>query len=175
MIINTDDIFKFYEKRIECHIKSVNYFASLLGHNFPDHDRDKVKEPIRTGYAYIFYNNYHPQLNLMNEYFDLCKDAHDTHHKHATHHIEHYDNVQNIPDVSLYEMFADWNSANFEQINILHEPDAILLDEWFDKNMSKLPWSDYQLEIIKKSFETIKEKTDKEIVESIWQELLSLV
>ena len=27
MNINLDDIFNFYEQRIKCHVKAVNYFA----------------------------------------------------------------------------------------------------------------------------------------------------
>ena len=129
MNISTQDIFEFYEMRIACHVKSVNYFAGLLGYHFPEHDSDKVQEPIRTGYAYIFYNSYHPKLHLMDEYFALCKDAHDMHHKHSVHHIESYKDVKDIPDIRLCEMIADWASANFEQINIIHEPGSVPIEE----------------------------------------------
>ena len=87
MKIDTNDIFKFYETRIACHVRSVNYFASLLGYSFPDHDKDKILEPLRTGYAYIFYNKYHPELRLLETYFELCNDAREAHYKHAPHHI----------------------------------------------------------------------------------------
>ena len=51
MNINVNDIFDFYELRIKSHVAAVNYFASLLGYHFPEHDGDKVIEPIRTGYS----------------------------------------------------------------------------------------------------------------------------
>lgn len=175
MQINIDDIFKFYETRIACHVRAVNYFAELLGYAFPEHDNDKTDEPIRTGYAYIFYNTYHPELHLMDEYFDLCHDAHATHHKHALHHIEHYKNIADIPDITIYEMVSDWASANFEQRNIIKIDNPPTLDKWFENNMSKLPWTQHQLDLIYNSFKIIKEKTDDNAVKAIWDDLLVLV
>lgn len=175
MQINMGDIFKFYETRINCHVKAVNYFASLIGHSFPDHDADKVEEPMRTGYAYIFYNNYHPQLKLTEQYFQLCADARATHHKHATHHIPYYNDVSEIPDIRIYEMVSDWASANFEQRNILKDTKNPSLEDWFDINLAHLPWTEHQIELIKQSFETIKKNTDDKIVIDIWQDLVKLV
>ena len=173
MNINVNDIFDFYELRVKSHVAAVNYFSSLLGYHFPEHDSDKVKEPIRTGYAYIFYKTYHKNFNSTPEHEALCRDAINLHHVGATHHIQHYKNVSEIPDVHVYEMVADWASANFEQLNILHEPDSVLIDTWFEKNMANLGWTPHQLEIIKNSFEIINKNTDDEYVKSIWQPLLA--
>ena len=68
MRIDLNDIFDFYELRLKCHVKSVNYFASILGYHFPEHDNDKNHEPIRTGYAYVFYKNYHKNFYLKSEH-----------------------------------------------------------------------------------------------------------
>lgn len=165
------EIFDFYELRIACHVKSVNYFAGLLGYHFPEHDSDKIKEPIRTGYAFVFYKTYHKNFCLSDDHEALCHDAKKTHHEHAPHHIEFYETVTDIPDIELYEMVSDWASANFEQQNILHEPGTESLSDWFEKNMAKLPWTKHQLEIINKSFETIIEKADKKELLNIWQDL----
>lgn len=174
MNINIKDIFDFYEMRIKCHVESVNYFASLLGYHFPEHDNDKIKEPIRTGYAYVFYDTYHKNFCLTPEYTALCKDAWRIHHEHAPHHIQYYKHVSEIPDIHVYEMVADWASANFEQMNIIHDPDSIPLQTWFDNKMANLGWTKHQLDIIKKSFEIIKENTDPEKVKKIWKPLLQL-
>lgn len=175
MLVNINDIFKFYETRLLCHVRSVNYFASLLGHSFPEHDGDKTDEPIRTGYAYIVYNEYHPQLHLVREYFDLCENAKRDHHNHSTHHIPYYTDVSKIPDLRLYEMISDWASANFEQKNILNDPNAIGLEQWFDNNMANHPWTEHQIKLIKKSFDVIREKTDYDVAKSIWNALPGLV
>lgn len=172
MNINMDDIFEFYEMRIKSHVASVNYFAGLLGYHFPEHDSDKIIEPIRTGYACIFYQTYHKNFHLTDQQIELCHDAKRTHHIHAPHHIEHYQSVNEIPDVYLYEMLSDWASANFEQTNILFDEFAGSLEQWFDKNMSHLPWTKHQLEIIEKSFQIFTENTDTEMVKTIWQPLL---
>ena len=165
------EIFDFYELRIACHVKSVNYFAALLGYHFPEHDSDKIIEPIRTGYAYVFYQTYHKNFCLSDDRTALCEDAKKLHHEHAPHHIEFYKNVSDIPDVRLYEMISDWSSANFEQKNILHENEFDSVEQWFEQKMAKLPWTKHQLEIIKKSFETINKKTDKNALMIIWQDL----
>ena len=172
MNINVNDIFDFYESRIKCHVASMNYFASLLGYHFPEHDSDKVIEPVRTGYAYIFYQTYHKNFHPTPEYAALCEDAKDIHHSHAPHHIQYYKHVSEIPDIRLYEMVADWASANFEQMNIIHETDAVPITEWFDNNIKKLGWSEHQLDIIYKSFEIIGKNTNVETITKIWQPLL---
>ena len=172
MNINMNDVFDFYENRIKCHVESVNYFAGLLGYHFPEHDSDKVIEPIRTGYAYVFYNTYHKNFHLTDDMSALCKDAHDTHHKHASHHIEAYKNVKEIPDVCLYEIVSDWASANFEQMNIIHDKEAVSLQTWFNRNISQLGWNKHQMDIIQKSFAVFDQKTDANKVKAIWQPLL---
>ena len=173
MNILMSDIFEFYELRISCHIKSMNYFAEILGYHFPEHDGDKVIEPIRTGYAYVFYNTYHKNFHLTPEHEALCKDAGRLHHEHASHHIQAYNTVSEIPDICLYEMISDWSSANFEQMNIIKDKEAVSIEEWFDKNMAQYPWTPHQLEIIKKSFEKIAKETDTKTITQIWQPLLA--
>lgn len=172
MNININDIFDFYELRIKSHVASVNYFASLLGYHFPEHDGDKVKEPIRTGYAYIFYKTYHKNFHPMPEHVALCDDAIKLHHFGATHHIQHYKHVSEIPLIHIYEMIADWASANFEQMNIIRDPEAVELETWFQNKMAGQGWTDEQMNIIQKSFEIIHTNIDAEHVKSIWAPLL---
>ena len=171
MRIDLNDIFDFYELRLKCHVKSVNYFASILGYHFPEHDNDKNHEPIRTGYAYVFYKNYHKNFYLKSEHTELCKKAHDDHHKHSPHHIEYYKNVSSIPDIRLFEMLSDWASANFEQKNIIKEQDSIYLREWF-KTISSLPWTNHQMDIINSAFDVFEQKTNTAEITEIWNPIL---
>ena len=64
MYIPVEKILDFYEKRTCAHIKSVNYFAGLIGYHFPEHDNDKMTGTIRTGYAHITYAKYHPEFTV---------------------------------------------------------------------------------------------------------------
>jgi len=175
MNININDIFEFCELRFACHIKSLNYFAAILGYQFPDHDSDKIKEPVRTGYAYIFYQKYHDDFYLSDEYYKLCEDAKRTHHEHAPHHFEYYKDVSDIPDIRVYEMVSDWASANFEQRNIMHDKECPTLTDWFNQNRAQYNWSDHQREIIYNAFKIISEKTDEKIVEQIWAPLVEKI
>ena len=172
MNIDVKDIYEFSSLRIACHVESVNYFAGLLGYHFPEHDNDKNSEPMRTGYAYIIYAMYHKNFHLLPEHEQLCHDAKQNHHKHSTHHAAYYANIADIPDVKIYEMVADWASANFEQKNIIHVKDAICLNEWFEQNNAQIPWTTHQLEIIRKSIQIIKENTDQAYVQKIWKPVL---
>ncbi len=174
MKIDVNDIFDFYELRIKCHIESVNYFASLLGYHFPEHDSDKVHEPTRTGYAYIFYSDYHKDIHLKPEHRELCNMVHDDHHKHAEHHIEHYKSVSEIPDIRLYEILSDWASADFEQQEIIKDETAVSLREWF-KNVSSLPWTEHQLDIINRTFDIFEKKTDHAQISAIWEPVLKKI
>ena len=172
MKIDMKDIFEFFELRIKSHITAVNYFAELLGYHFPEHDCNKIIEPIRTGYAYIFYQTYHKNFHPTAEHLALYKEAQDIHHSHTPHHIQYYKHVSEIPDIYLYEMVADWASANFEQKNIIKCTDTKSIEQWFQENMAQFDWAPNQLEIIKKSFDIIKKNTNAEYVKTIWQPLL---
>ena len=172
MKVDLTDIFDFYELRIKCHIESVNYFASILGYHFPEHDSDKTHEPIRTGYAYTFYSKYHKNFHLRPEHSELCKKAQDDHHKHSPHHIEYYKNVSDIPDIRLYEMLSDWASADFEIKNVIKDDKYVSLREWF-KTISSLPWTEHQLDIINSVFDILDTNVDRAKISAIWEPVLS--
>jgi len=175
MKIDLKDIFDFFELRIACHVQSVNYFASLFGYSFPEHDKDKINEPTRTGYAYVFYSNYHKNFCLKPEHLELCKKVQCDHHKHAPHHIEYYESVADIPDIRLYEMISDMASVDFEQRNVIKAQDSMPLQKWFQINMLSLPWTEHQLGIINSAFDTLKKRTDMEKVLAIWEPLLNKI
>ncbi len=172
MKILLSEIFDFYALRLKSHVASVNYFADLFGFHFPEHDGDKVKEPLRTGYAYIVYNNYHKNFWISLQQMELCLDSQKMHHEHAPHHLQFYTDVSQIPDLRIYEMISDWASANFEQKNIICDKNAISLRQWFDKNKSGVSWNKHQLEIINDGIAKISEKTDEKILKNIWKSVL---
>ena len=74
--------------------------------------------------------------------------------------------------VNVYEMIADWASANFEQKNIIQDPGATEIEIWFQNKMANQGWTNKQMDIINKSFEIIRKNTDAEYVTSIWAPLL---
>lgn len=172
MNILLSDIFDFYESRLKSHIASVNYFADLFGFHFPEHDRDKINEPLRTGYAYIFYNKYHKDFCITPQQIELCMDAQKMHHEHVPHHLQFYTDISQIPDLRIYEMISDWASANFEQANIICDKNAVSLQQWFDKNVSELPWTNHQLNIINNGINQVFTNSDDQILKNIWKPVL---
>ncbi len=174
MKISVDKIYEFHRVRTACHVASVNYFANILGYQFPEHDNDKNIEPMRTGYAYKNYAAYHPKYNLPDNYAELFRLAHKTHHEHASHHIEFYDgDVSRIPDVHLIEMICDWFSANFEQVFIQHDCEYATVKEWLDMKMAHLNWSDAQLKIIHEASELLEHERDNDALMKIWEPVIN--
>ena len=169
MSILVDNIYEFHKVRTACHVASVNYFANILGYQFPEHDNDKNIEPMRTGYAYKNYAIYHPKYKLPDNYVELFDAAHRTHHEHASHHIEFYDgDVSRIPDICLIEMICDWFSANFEQVFILNDHKYETVMAWVNAKMARKNWSDAQLKTIRETVKILERERDTDALVKIW-------
>jgi len=177
MYIPVEKILDFYEKRTCAHIKSVNYFAGLIGYHFPEHDNDKMTGTIRTGYAHITYAKYHPEFTVTQTQRELYTLVHDEHHKTQPHHLEYYDkDVSKISDMTLIEMICDWHSASFEQRFVSHE-DSIghTVYDYFTMHLQHLDWSPHQYGLIQEMLEFLDMYTNHNDVLEIWAPLIDLV
>lgn len=174
MLIAAEKILDFYKLRTQSHINCVNYFAGLLGYQFPEHDGDKISGLIRTGYANIIYAKYHPEFTLTANQRELYDMAHAEHHKTQPHHLEYYNNdVSRISDMTLIEMICDWHSASFEQRYITHE-DTIgysVYDFWATR-LHHLGWSPRQQALVLEMLEFLDTYARHENILDIWQPLL---
>ncbi len=171
MQIPIDTIFEFHKQRTDAHINTLNYYASLLGYHFPEHDNDKLTEPYRTGYAYRNYANHHTGTKMLPQHEELFWIAHDEHHRMAAHHIEHYENVQNISNTTLIEMICDWHSANFEEKNIRGHSKFNNVMEYFYADMAHHPWTDAQRTFIIDTINTLSHLTNEADVYKIWHKI----
>lgn len=167
MRISINDILEFHKLRTQCHIDCVNYFAGLLGYHFSEHDNDKMKEPMRTGYAYKNYAEYHKHFNFLQQYKDLFNVAWNTHHQTNSHHIENYTDVTQISKICLIEMVCDWFSACSEQL-LLNKNEYSCVRDWFDNTMLNLSWTDTQLQTIYQAIDYIEKHADFSCVNHIW-------
>lgn len=171
MTIPIEEIINFHKKRTDCHVQTLNYFAELLGYQFPEHDADKYTEPYRTGYAYYNYAKHHKNCVLLPQQYEAFKVAHDEHHRMQSHHVRHYTSMKEVPNIFLIEMICDWHSANFEQNCITCENEFASVSDFFQKSMSHLDWTDSQLDSIQKGINTIANAADYEEVKKIWAKL----
>lgn len=169
MNIPIETIIDFHKKRTQCHVDCVNYFAGLLGYHFPEHDNDKNKNPVQIGYAYVNYANYH-HANLLPAQQDAYQYAHDEHHKNNAHHIEHYKKPSEIPQISLIEMICDWESANFEQRNVLHDTTLDTTIDWFN-HIRNIGWSPEQQKFIEETIQKIDGLAKYDDIIKIWKPL----
>lgn len=167
MNIPIETIIGFHYKRTQCHIDCVNYFAGLLGYHFPEHDNDKNKNPIQIGYAYINYAKYH-HLRLLPAQQDAFEHAHAEHHKNNLHHMEHYKKLSEIAPITLIEMVCDWESANFEQKNILHDSTFESTMDWFE-GIRNIGWTSQQQKFIENMIRKIDSLSNYDDIMKIWQ------
>lgn len=172
MTIPIEEIINFHKKRTDCHIQTLNYFAELLGYQFPEHDSDKYIQPYITGYAYYNYVRYHRNCTLLPQQIEAFKASHDEHHRMQPHHTEYYQSMNDVPDSYLIEMICDWHSANFEQNIITHEMGFASVSDFFKKSKAHLDWNSKQLETIKTSIDKISKVADYDVVNKIWLQLL---
>lgn len=171
MNIPIEEIIAFHIKRTNCHVQTMNYFAELLGYQFPEHDSDKYKEPYQTGYAYYNYAKHHKNCVLLPQQFEAFKTAHDEHHRMQPHHVRHYTSMKEIPNIFLIEMVCDWHSANFEQNCITCENEFASVSTFFQESMSNLDWTPQQLKMIHEYIDTISNIANYDAVKQIWQTL----
>lgn len=170
MLIPAKTIMDFHVLRTKCHINSVNYFAQILGYHFPEHDNDKMHDPIRIGYSYINYASYHPDCKLLPQQVDAYKKSHDEHHRTAPHHIEHYDDASKIPQIILIEMICDWHSANFESLHMQKKPDAPeSVIKWFNNCISNLNWTQEQRALINEYCDKLSHDAHHDEIMAIWE------
>lgn len=172
MQIPMDKILEFHKRRTQCHVASLNYFAGLLGYNFPKHDYDKFINPIQIGYAYYNYANYHPNCKITQQYKEAFLHAHDEHHCTQPHHIEHYTNIQEMNHNTIIEMVCDWFSANFEQTNITHINKFKSVMDFFEKQLSQLNWTKSQRETIIETINFLQKNTDSQKLYMIWADII---
>lgn len=175
MNIKMSKITDLYDTMHKCHVQTVNYFASFFGCSFPEHDADKIQEPHKIDYAYEMYKRCFPDFNLPDKYSEQLKALKQQHYKKSPHHINHYSNVSEIPNTCLYEMISDWAAANFALRNIAKNTNVPALEKWFDETMAQLPWTKSQIDLIKKSFQIIQNKTDEKKLNLIWQDLVKSI
>ena len=167
MQIPMDEILDFHKRRTNCHIASLNYFAGLLGYNFPKHDYDKFTDPIMAGYAYFNYARYHG-AKITQQYLDAFDKAHAEHHSTQSHHLEHYADIREISHDTIIEMVCDWCSANFEQSNITHEDDFETVMDYFEQKIAQLNWTDAQRKTITETIKFLEQHADPQQLYKIW-------
>lgn len=178
MQISLDTILDFHRARTQAHVDCVNYYAGLVGYHFPEHDNDKLGDPVRTGYAYYNYSKYHPEIKLTPAHVELYEHAKKEHHTCQPHHVHYYEHTADISDVTLIEMICDWHSANFEQRFITHEdPQDYDVRAFFQRKMMtnpELKWTEHQIELIEQTIDFLEMYANHDDVMNIWLPLLDM-
>lgn len=120
---------KKFEDRVKKHIDRVNKYASKVGKSFPNHDKDKLVEPMLSIYSLDMKSNYE---KLNNDEREKLRKAGIVHRGNNQHHPEFFDkgnldnmtslrgdptvpsNCQKMSKLAMIEMCADWCAMSEE-------------------------------------------------------------
>lgn len=131
------------------HRQLVNYYASKVGKNYPNHDLDKLKPDMFIPYVKGFVIG--KQSLNPNEWKEF-KNTQDKHYKQASHHSQFWDKswthdgqipdvCGKMPDDAIIEMCADWCAMSKKYGNTPFE--------WADENINKLwKFDEHQIQVI---------------------------
>lgn len=127
-------------ERTKKHIELVNYFASKLGKQYPNHDSSKLTL-LLSGYKYFMI----PREQLTAEQTEALDLVTLSHIKNAPHHPEYWTNTDltgftrsnccpngpidatQMPQECLEEMICDWMSVGTEMGNNI--------EDWYNKTV----------------------------------------
>jgi len=110
----TPEMIEHSKRRTNAHIASVNYFSSLLDKNFPEHDADKLREPLLSAYGlltHFFFKDSWP-ASKTNEFEQYLQQ----HRQSNPHHSEAYANIADLQEEHIPEMVCDWFAMTNELI-----------------------------------------------------------
>lgn len=157
------------------HRQLVNYYASKVGKNYPNHDLDKLKPDMFIPYVKGFVIG--KQSLNPNEWKEF-KNTQDKHYKQASHHSQFWDKswthdgqipdvCGKMPDDAIIEMCADWCAMSKKYGNTPFE--------WADENINKLwKFDKHQIKLIYNTLHKMWDTSDnKPINESFEQSNLN--
>lgn len=104
----TDEEKQIFQDIYDNHLNLVNYYASKINRNFPNHDKDKFDDEFYIPYVKGFTRN---KESLSPEEYKQFKEAQNQHYIRNRHHPEYWianTNIENMGDSTLIEMCADW-------------------------------------------------------------------
>jgi len=160
----------FFIKRTAAHIETVNYFAGLMGANFPLHDQSKYNPPERDAYILLSWAWANQGVALSKSEKLATKDAIQHHYAKNDHHPEHYNgNLDNMQWHHFIEMVCDWFAVGMEKT---FSNDAIKFsaEEFYrQKALPKYKFPEEQQTLILSMIKEINSKTNLAAVASIWQ------
>lgn len=143
------------------HRQLVNYYASKVGKNYPNHDLDKLKPDMFIPYVKGFVIG--KQSLNPNEWKEF-KNTQDKHYKQASHHSQFWDKswthdgqipdvCGKMPDDAIIEMCADWCAMSKKYGNTPFE--------WADENINKLwKFDKHQIDLIYKTLHKMWDTSD---------------
>lgn len=116
----SDEVKDFYRAKRREHIDAVNDFARKIGYYFPEHDADKLRDPIASMVGPCVWARHH-NLARTPEMSERCRAGIVLHKTSNSHHPEFWKNIADMPEIDIIEMCCDWRAANAAQQNTYGE------------------------------------------------------
>lgn len=171
MLMHSEIIIEFHKRRTNAHIAGVNYFADILGMQFPMHDSDKFAAPLLMPYSMKNYLDYHADFEWTDSVESEWERANWAHHHAANHHPESYADISDMPAENITEMVCDWFSANNEQKlirNISEYPNV--MDFYTRFALPEFGFTTSQQKAILKLIDDLESRAVTERFLDIWRE-----
>lgn len=155
----TDDEKQIFQDIYDKHVDLVNYYASKINQNFPNHDKDKFNSNMYVPYVKGFTRN---KEDLSYDEYIQFKQAQQTHYENNRHHPEYWmPNIDNMGSSALAEMCADWCAMATVFGNTPFE--------WADKVIgTKYHFNDNQIYYIYEILKVMWGKSSNKINESLY-------
>ena len=171
--VPTQEMIDFVTDRINRHIKSVNYFASLIGRHYPDHDLDKFDEPLFSryvvGYWYLFNNDTSLADNVTPEFREAFIAAKKPHYQTRSHHTDYWGNPHDMPPVALEEMACDMFAMCAEKNMRGLKRAKKFLDYWVEDTPQWFQYSKEQDSIMRDLFAKLEARWNRDDFLKIWE------
>lgn len=157
----TDEEKKLFQDIYDNHLNLVNYYASKINRNFPNHDKDKFDDKFYIPYVKGFTRN---KESLSPEEYKQFKEAQNQHYIRNRHHPEYWianTNIENMGASALAEMCADWCAIGTVFGNTPFE--------WADKVIgTKYHFNENQINYIYEILKAMWGKSPNKINESLY-------
>ena len=166
------EILEFYKSRMKAHIESVNYFASLVGKKFPDHDDEKASAMSLCAFGY--WRDYHPDFVVPDD--PGIHNAFQCHRRGSPHHAEFYNDIALMPPGQIAEMVCDWFARSCERSLILRKNKYKSVFDFYERfALPAFKFTPAQQEQITDLISKIEKLWDKNQFLDIWRDVLNAV
>ena len=164
----TQEMIDFTKDKMKRHIEAVNYLASLIGRNYPDHDSDKLTAPLLNIFAIEYWYKFKTDTPPVGEDREAFHTATISHYKNSAHHGQYWKNPHDMPFDAMEEMACDM-FAMYAEKEIRGKLAKHYLDYWAEDQPKWFPYSPAQDVVMRDLFAKLESRCNRDNLLNIWK------